>query len=273
MPEIERFSMAGKLPLFRILLISCVLVIISAIWLLNDGGKPSKPSHDVSPTHSEQLPANASTALSLSDNDADEPTRKIIRQTELASASRLQALDPNTLKLSREAIALFEFPPEKIEAINSYLEAFTRKLFAEERSRAFVEVSSESGEVIVVPSFDRRPFYDELKHSLSQVAENSVARLMIERISHDIRLGCVTSEIRVSFEDDPNGNATVNFIRKVLAEAAHDPDIPLNSPGGKALSPFDTTIKVRTRSPSGNVGDPRLRHLIDAAEQLPKRNK
>ena len=200
------------------------------------------------------------------------PPQTAVYQFELASAVRLKVLDPNTLRLSKEATVLFRFSPEKLNAINNSLETFTRKLFAEELSRAYVEVSQESGEVIVVPSFNRRPLYDELKAVISQLTERSVAGTMLDRISHDIRLGCVTSEIRVSFDDVPNGSPLINFTRTVLTEGSRDPDIPLNSPGSKT-TPFDTTIKMKTRAPSGRASDPRLRHLVEAAAHLPKRNK
>lgn len=250
---------------------SFVIIVSWAILNLNNGGVLADEFGEglALTNHGQKISGPERSAAP----PVDERQREIVYQTETANATRLNVLDPTTMKLSRGAISLLGFTPEKAESINKSIGAFTQKLFTEERSRAFVEVSQETGESIVVPSFDRRPFYNELKHSISQITDDSIARLLIERVSHDIRLGCVTTEIRVAFEDDQNGNPMIVFTRRVLAEGTHDPDIPLNSSADKLSSLFDTTIKMQTRAPSADASNPRIRHLVEAADRLPRRNK
>jgi hypothetical protein len=200
-----------------------------------------------------------------------EPSSVGERKTEIANATRLQILDPASLKLSKQAAVVLDFSADKVDEVNKELELFTRRIFEEEVARAYVEVSS-LGEMIVVPSFDRRPLYQQFKNSITQITNSATARLMVDRITHDIRLGSVTSEIRISFDDDASGKPVTNFTRTVLREKAYDPEIPVEAPGGKQTFEFDTAIKLKTRVIGGNTTDIRLRHLIEAAERLPKKS-
>ena len=127
----------------------------------------------------------------------------------------------------------------------------------------------------MVPSFDRRPFYAELKNNIAKTANKFVANAISERIIHDTNLGCVTSGIRVSASDDASGVTRVNITLTILKKQAFDPDIPLQSAGAKDVWPSQTapTITVQSKLLVGAATERRISHLLGAADRLPRKNK
>jgi hypothetical protein len=256
-----------------IISIICSIVALGFIWALSNPvtAIPNPNAGDgTGSTNSELI--EGMTGQSALDNGID-TSGKVFKKLEVAKLMNLAVLD-RAFALNKEAVAFFEFTSTDVDKTNACLKAFTEKLFDEEVSRAFVEISPE-GEVIVVPSFDRRPFYATLKNDIAKSTNQFIANAISERIIHDSNLGCVTSEIRVSASDDASGVTRVNITRAILKKQAFDPDIPLQSEGAKDGWPSQIapTIKVTSKLLVGEAMDLRIRHLIAAGDRLPKKNK
>lgn len=207
---------------------------------------------------------------------------------EAVKLGKIPLLDSSTLTLNRNAAVLLEIPLEKIELINSHIKNYTAKLFAAEIANAHIEINGEIGEEIVVAAFDRTKLLEGLRLDISETISPAFGAFLFERFAHDRELGATNTEIRASIESNQNGSDRIVYKRTVLKNEAYSPDIPLQSespltrptqrgPDGKIVpppfiddSPISTVVTkllVRDNTPI------RLRHLFDAIDKLPRKNK
>lgn len=211
-------------------------------------------------------------------------TAKLQKLNDIARVTSLHVLDSNTLKFRADTAALLELSQEKIYEIDRLLKSFTDQIFEAELTRAFVETSEERGEEIVVPAFDRSAFLMSLKSKISDLTGNEMAVFIADRLAHDRELGSTNTDIRVSIERDSNGVDRVNFTRLVLKNNAYSADIPLKtvttemleklrSEGKFDIGVFNTspTHRIQTSGLLREAIAPRIRHLFDAADKLPRK--
>jgi hypothetical protein len=215
------------------------------------------------------------TSQIIVDSDNHQSSIDVVRLADIARKKSLQVIDPETLTLSQEAIDWLNLDAARVESGNRIIVGFLSNLFQEELSRAYVEVSDEFGEIIVVPSFDRRKLQEDMRISLSGVVGKQISTLIYDRILHDYELGASKTEIRVSVEDGKDATERISFSRAVLAEEAYDADVPINVTH-KDLPfpiPLSSTTVIRSSGLSSNGVRPRIAQLMNNADRLPKRPK
>lgn len=272
LPNVEKARLKRRI-LVVFLRFASALIVVIGVFLFYGG---PDVVDIVLQNKSAELLGTPATSTRESKKAADAPesdSPKFIQKTEIAKATSLQALDSDSLQLSRQAIALLELSPEKVIEVNNAITSFTNKLFAEEIARAFVEIAPEQGEEIVVPSFDRRAMHASFKAEITRLTDKSVAQILIDRVSHDFQLGASTTEIRLSIGDGIDGKTRINFTRAVLSEKAYDPDIPWQPNDKRMPTNMPAVNLIQTSSLLTDTIKPRIRGLLSAADKLPKKNK
>ena len=193
-------------------------------------------------------------------------------------ASLPRKRNPDSLKVSSEAIDYLDLTPAQVTEVNRALETFTKDFFKQELSRAFVEVRANGDEEIVVPGFDRRGIHAALRSDVAKWAGPDLASSIADLISHDAELGAVNTELRVGIRKGSDGRDRLIYTRGVLESDAYDPDVPINryfTDGARPDVPvkFSSTAKVRTEALLSATSKPRVKFLFDAVGTLPKQSK
>lgn len=264
-----------------IVAVSVVGILFATLhWICSDDRNPDlKPgSQDkVIKVERPDTLSHSAQEQTLKSQESETERRLLQRRTD-KRWKKLQFLDPESLKVSNEVIDYLELTPEQVAQVNRGLDVFTKDLFQNELSRAFVEITANGNEEIVVPAFDRRPIHTALKLEIAQWAGPDFASSIAELISHDAQLGAVNTELRLGIQKGSDGRDRLVYTRKVLDPEAYDPDIPINryykdGPRPDVPTVFSSTAKIRTEGILTDTLKPRLKFLFDAVETLPRQSK
>jgi len=249
-----------------------LLTLGGAIWfMLEEPVAPTTPnaaSAPVGPVVQQPPPPNPDSGAP-SDQRASVPSpnpirldvEKTLSQAQLLS---LQVLEPGSFTASKGAIALLKLNASEIQEVNKGLQAFKQKLLKEELARAVVEITPEGAQEIVVPKFDRQPFYTSLESQLAAKIRPEAAQILTKLLGYEQSLGTSDTELRVVVFKGEDGTERMEYTRTVLHR-----NVPAAANGGIAGASLAMPLTNSTLL-SDRV-EPRFLQLIKAAKTLPKR--
>lgn len=189
------------------------------------------------------------------------------RLRSFARNSNLQLIDSQSLLLSKAVIDLLELTPQQAQGINDSFRMFLERLRSNELIHAYVSVSANGNEEIVVSPFDRSALVMLLRNEISSKAGADVGAFFAEQLAFDGTLAVVNAEMRVAVETGSDGADRVTFKRKIQNPQAPDEKTPYTVGGVR----FAATNTITTAGLLGSDIGPRLKHLFAAEKNLPRR--
>lgn len=189
-----------------------------------------------------------------------------------AKLVKLVSSKSGTLAVDESTIAVLGLSPNQAHALNGSLGTFFNRLRAEEVKHAYVNVSADGSEEIVVPAFDRKELIDALSIELDESLGHGIADFVNERLPYDSTLAAGNFEMRSYIEKGIDGKDREAFERTLAAMS-----VPIKIPVDRGASEERTvwtppTVKLRTMSSrrDGDDHEFRMRHLWAAIYQLPR---
>lgn len=204
---------------------------------------------------------------------ADDPA-PIERVKSYAREKRLPVVDSESLGLDIFIIELLKLATTQVEDINESFRSFIHSLRSAELAHAFVSVSPNGNEEIVISAFDRSSLIKRFQAEVSRKGTPDIADFLADQLPYDGTLAVVDAEIRVGIETGDDGADRVCFSRRIRRSDAVDDHTPVVMRGGifgDVDVRFSPTDLVTTKGLLGKEISPRLEHLFAAAHSLPRR--
>ncbi len=249
--------------------ISFVLAICAALYYFtNTGAEPEKPEHRKPDGGSE----NASPAAHPSESSQGDPHHSDAsavaaeKFTWFAKQSNLQVFDSSTLSLNPGCAELLGLSFEDRLAVELRLKEFMDRLKAAELAQAFVSVTPNGDETIIVPAFDRHNIIERLRTDVSKAVNPDVGDFLANRIGFDMPAATANEVMSLGIETGDDGAERVVVSFSVLRRDAVDAKTPIVD-GHVNFSPLG---RIHTKSLLGSGFDPRFKHLFQAAKTLPR---
>ena len=191
---------------------------------------------------------------------------------EKALAEKLHMLLVSTesgmLAVHESTIAVLGLSPNQAHALNASLTQFFNRLRAEEVKHAYVEVSADGSEKIVVPAFDRKDLIDALTTELDESLGPAITDFVNDRLPYDWNLAAGNVEM-LSYIQKGNDGQDREIFQRTTASKPQPVKLPGPSPERTVFSA--PTQKSSTNIPLRDDHYFRARHLWAAIYQLPRR--
>ena len=195
----------------------------------------------------------------------------LVKEKALAEKLHVQLIstESGTLAVNGATIAMLGLSPNQAHQLNASLGKFFNRLRDEEVKHAYVTVSADGSEEIVVPAFDRKELIDALMTELDESLGPAIADFVNDRLLYDWNLAAGNFEMRSYIQKGNDGKDREVFERTTASKPQ-----PIKLPG---MSPERTvfsapTQKNRTNIPLRDDHYFRARHLWAAIYQLPRRD-
>ena len=198
----------------------------------------------------------------------------IERLKSFAREKRLPVVDCESLGLNISIVELLKLTPTQVENINESFRSFMQSLRSEELAHAFVSVSPNGDEEIVVSAFDRSPLMKRLRAEVSGKSTPDIADFLADQLPYDTTVAVADAEIRVGIETGDDGADRMCFSRRIRRSDAVDDKTPVVMRGGifgDVDVRFSPTDLVTSKGLLAKGIGPRLSHFFAATPSLPRR--